>query len=257
MPSSSRYITASALRRGRYTDHIDSSVVPDKMDTRAAHNRSWLIPLPASASVPGAKTRRVRVRVVSPAHVQSISWLGRRGLFSRCCAFLGGLFAVCAVLILLGTEETNWAPTFRDSTLVFSRNELQRIWRWEIDNGNHPSSAKSEMVSIVCRAHIYRLAAVPEQIGFTTPILNPALPPAKAHTLVSSFTPPHGPVITTTRGIGPQRTYLQKVSRDLDTVAYPPRPISGSIADLNIILDHCNFVDGKVNPFLFPFRVEI
>lgn len=256
MPTSSRYVTA--LRRGRYTDHTDSSSVPDKMDTTAAHNRSWLIPLPASA--PGAKARRVRVRVVSPAHVQPVSCLGRRGLFSRCCAFLGGLFAVCAVLILLGTEETNWAPTFRDSTLVFSRDELQRIWRWEIDSGHHPSSAKSEMFSIACRAHTYRLVAVPEQIGFTTQILNPALPPAKAHTLVSSFTPPHGPVTTTTRGIGPQRTYhiVQNLSQDLDIVAYPPRPISSSIADLNIILDHCNFVDGKVSRgFLFPFRAEI
>ncbi|KAF8560265.1 hypothetical protein OG21DRAFT_46876 [Imleria badia] len=213
MSSSSRY--ASALRRGRSSD------VQEKIDTHG----SWPIPPPAAA-----KPRRVRVRVVIPTHLQSISWLGRRGLFSRCCAFLGGLFAVSLVLFLLGTEETNWTPTFRDSTLVFSRHELQRIWRWEIDS------------------------------GFTIPILNPALPPARAHTLVSSFTPPHGPVTTTTCGIGPQRTYhtVQNPSQDHDTVAYPPRPISGSIADFDIILDHCNFVNRKVShTFLSLFRVAI
>jgi len=152
MPTSSRYVTT--IRRGRYTDHIDSSAVQE-MDTRAAH-RSWPIPLPVSA--PGAKTRRFRVRIVSPARVQSISWVGRRGFLSRCCAFLGGLFAVCVILILLGTEETNWAPTFRDSTLVFSRDELQRIWRWEIDSGHYPSSAKSEIFSILCQAYIFTFA---------------------------------------------------------------------------------------------------
>lgn len=137
-------LTQSALRRGRYTHHTDSSAVREKMDSQ------WSIPLPAST--PDARPRRVRVRIVSHAHEQSISWLSRRGLFSRCCAFLGGLFAVCVVLILLGTEETNWGPPFRDSTLVFGREELQRIWRWEIDSGHHPSSAKSVVFLIVQRA---------------------------------------------------------------------------------------------------------
>lgn len=127
----SRY--EATLRRGRYTHHpVQGS-----------------LPLPAPASAPAAKPRRVRLRVISPAHAQPIPWLSRRGLLSRCCAFLGGLFAVCVVLILLGAEETNWAVTFRDSTLVFTRDELQKIWRWEIDSGHYPSNAKSEMSSIV------------------------------------------------------------------------------------------------------------
>lgn len=104
------------------------------------------------------------------------------------------------------------------------------------------------------RVRIY-LAPVPEQIGFINPISNPALPPAKAHTLVSSFTPPHGPVTTTARGVGPQRIYhiVQNLSQDLDGAAYPPRPITGSIADFDIILDHCDFVTGKVSHTLLPF----
>lgn len=89
------------------------------------------------------------------------------------------------------------------------------------------------------------LLSVPEQIGFTSAILNPALPPAKAHTLISPFTPPPGPVTTITRGVGPRRTYLENQKQSIGA-AYPPRPISGSIADLDIILEQCNFSEGKV-----------
>jgi len=222
--SLSRYVTA--LWRGWYTPRSDSSAVQEKMKAQTTR-RPWPIPLPASTS--GAKSRRVRVKVVCSEDVRPASWISRARLVSRCCAFLGGLLATCVVLILLGTEETNWTPTFRDSTLVFSRDELQKIWRWEIDSGHHPSNAK-----------------IPEQIGFTAPILNPALAPARAHTVISPFTPPHDPVITTSRGVGPQRTYhiVQSLSQDLDTVAYPPRPIPGSVADLDIIRDRCNFING-------------
>lgn len=134
MSSSFRYVPA--LRRAWYT------AIQEEAETRAAANTSWSIPPPASTL--HIKPRRVRVRVVNPAYARSTSCLGSRGLFSRCCAFLGGLFAVCVVFIFLGPEETNWAPTFRDSTLVFSRDELQRIWRWEIDSGHHPSNARSK-----------------------------------------------------------------------------------------------------------------
>lgn len=140
---------ATALRRGRYTRDIDSSVAQDTMDTQLTAHSLWSIPLPASARRAGS--RRIRVRLVSHTHEQSMPWFNCGGAFSRCCAFLGGLFAVYVVLILLGTEETGWAPTFRDSTLVFSREELQRIWRWEIDSGHHPSNAKSMMLSIIQR----------------------------------------------------------------------------------------------------------
>ncbi|KIJ68559.1 hypothetical protein HYDPIDRAFT_37012 [Hydnomerulius pinastri MD-312] len=220
----------NALRRGRPALPISSSAVREKMDNDSKKG-SWLLPM--SISLPGAPTRRVRLRILSPVRVPRlrISRFGyRRGLFSRCCAFLGGLLAICIVVILLGTEEAHWSPTFRDTTLVFSRENLQKIWRWEIDSGHYPSNGK-----------------IPEQIGFISAILNPALPPAKAHTLVSPFTPPSGPVTTTARGVGPRRTYHinQNLTDDIVTTAYPPRPISGSAADLDIIVDRCSYSNGK------------
>lgn len=132
----SPYVTA--LRRGRYTHPTDEK-------ENADHSSSWFIPPPASTPI--VQPRRVRVKIVGHTHESTISWLNHRGIFTRCIAFLGGLSAVCVVLILLGTEESSWTPTFRDSTLVFGREELQRIWRWEIDSGHHPSNAKSVIFS--------------------------------------------------------------------------------------------------------------
>ena len=53
------------------------------------------------------------------------------------------MFAVLLVVALFGAEETHWAPSFRDSTLIFGRENLQRIWKWEIESGHYPSIAKS------------------------------------------------------------------------------------------------------------------
>jgi WD repeat and SOF domain-containing protein 1 len=145
----SRYV--NALRRGRSPLPTYSSAVREKLGIHS--KRSWLIPMPFSIpSLPGAQPHRVRLRVLSPVRVprHPISrFRYRRGLFSRCYAFLGGLLAICIVVMFLGTEESHWTPAFKDSTLVFSREDLQKIWRWEIDSGHYPSHAKSEMVSTV------------------------------------------------------------------------------------------------------------
>ncbi|KAH7928523.1 hypothetical protein BV22DRAFT_1126499 [Leucogyrophana mollusca] len=202
-----------------------ASAVQEKMHLEAAKG-SWLIPL----SLPGSQTRRIRLRMISPGRVPHLrlSRLGRRrGFLCRCLALLASLFAIWAVVMIFGMEEPHWTPPFRDSTLVFGRENLQRIWKWEIESGHYPSSGK-----------------IPEQIGLSSIILNPALPPAKAHTFVSPFTPPPGPVTTVTRGNGPHRRYLD-IENQTAGLAYPPRPISGSVADLDIILEQCNFSQNK------------
>jgi len=52
-------------------------------------------------------------------------------------------------------------------------------------------------------------------------------------------------VATTTRGDGPRRVYLDVQSRP-PNLAYPPRPVPGSVADLDIIMENCDFSQGKV-----------
>ncbi|KAK7045661.1 hypothetical protein VNI00_007494 [Paramarasmius palmivorus] len=72
-------------------------------------------------------------------------------------------------------------------------------------------------------------ASVPKQLEFTQSPENPALPPR------SPLGDPHGTI-----GIGPKRVYLDMQS-DGQNLAYPPRPMPGSVADLDIIMQHCDF----------------
>lgn len=206
-----------------YDPHLPSysSAVREKMHLQSS-GRQWLIPITGS-------TRRIRLHSPNPGPRFRLARVGRRRNFvCRCVALLTIVFVIAMVaLMLLSTEESHWTPPFRDSTLVFGRENLQRIWKWEIESGHYPSNGK-----------------IPEQIGFTSAILNPALPPAKAHTLISPFTPPPGPVTTITRGVGPRRVYLENQKRSVGA-AYPPRPVPGSIADLDVILEQCNFSEGK------------
>lgn len=81
---------------------------------------------------------------------------------------------------------------------------------------------------------------MPEQVRLQEAIPNPALPPRR-HTSV----PSPGPYITETRGIGSKRIYLDIQSAP-ENVAYPPRPVPGSVADLDIVMDHCDFTEKKV-----------
>lgn len=63
---------------------------------------------------------------------------------------------------------------------------------------------------------------------------NPARP---AHQQVGS---------TSTNGVGPARVYKSPTMLSTN-VAYPPRPVLGSAADLDVIMDHCDYSTGKVS----------
>jgi len=82
---------------------------------------------------------------------------------------------------------------------------------------------------------------VPEQIWLRDPPENPALPPRR-------LTPPKGHYATHTRGTGPKRIYLD-VGGTAQHAAYPPRPVPGGIADLDVIMEHCDFSEKKVCPY--------
>jgi DDB1- and CUL4-associated factor 13 len=82
------------------------------------------------------------------------------------------------------------------------------------------------------------------------PIQNPALPPVKRSAGADSLSSASASRlkatrITDTHAAGRKRVYLdiQSGSRN---VAYPPRPVPGSIADLDIVMEHCDFGRHKV-----------
>ena len=67
----------------------------------------------------------------------------------------------------------------------------------------------------------------------------------------SRFRPPGVEIITESTGNGPKRVYLDIQSHP-PNVAYPPRPVPGSVADLDHIMSHCDFGQGKVSFFSSP-----
>ena len=80
----------------------------------------------------------------------------------------------------------------------------------------------------------------------TSEVTNPALPPErKTKTLPSRYRPPPKSIVTNTRGVGASRIYLDVQAKPSD-VAYPPRPVPGSVADLDVVMQHCDFSLNKV-----------
>ncbi|KAI5898419.1 uncharacterized protein SCHCODRAFT_02612047 [Schizophyllum commune H4-8] len=128
-----------------------------------------------------------------------------------------------------GSKEKQW-PTTRipfmgdPPTLVYTRSDLQKIWEWEVASGHYPSRRP-----------------IPEQIGFAKPIRNPGVPPYKTNRFKA---PPGIRPTTDSEGVGAQRVYLDIQSRP-PNVAYPPRPVPGSAADLDIVMDNCDFSENK------------
>lgn len=90
------------------------------------------------------------------------------------------------------------------------------------------------------------LLIVPEQMQFKDTITNPALPPRKTN-IPSPLNEEATVFVTTTHGLGPERMYFNIQSQP-PNVAYPPRPIPGSVADLDIVMEHCDFSKKKVRP---------
>jgi len=92
---------------------------------------------------------------------------------------------------------------------------------------------------------------VPKQIGLTHPPQNPALPAKPRKITPSRYRPPADVITidtdTDTLGVGPRRVYLDIQSAP-PNVAYPPRPVPGSVADMDVVMDHCDFSTSKVRP---------
>lgn len=82
------------------------------------------------------------------------------------------------------------------------------------------------------------LSTVSAEVGFTVPPRNPALP----HDVPPAVA---GNGVQHTVGTGVQRIYPEVRHKPLE-FGHPPRPIPGSIADLDRILEHCDYDTGKV-----------
>ncbi|KAI0652142.1 hypothetical protein C8Q79DRAFT_897307 [Trametes meyenii] len=195
--------------RGRYS-HISTDAFTDDFYPSPRHATRWGALAAAPANL--YKTSVVR--------------FGRRrgpALLCFCCfALLLSAFALTGRLV---SKAGRWPFVGGADTVVFGTEELRKIWEWEILSGHYPSTR-----------------AIPPEIGFTTPLNNPALP--------STLTPPKYPtasdggIVTYTVGTGAGRIYPEVKNRPPES-GHPPRPIPGSVADLDRILEHCDFETGK------------
>ncbi|KAF7375889.1 hypothetical protein MSAN_00003300 [Mycena sanguinolenta] len=155
---------------------------------------------------------------IKSVHGNAVSRFGRmRGVLVLLISFLALCFMVFAFVKRFGSTQKKW-PGGDSPTLVFKREDLGKIWRWEVASGHHPSRR-----------------SIPQKLGLNSLPDNPALPP--------KFSTPSR-FKTTTNGVGSRRTYLDIQSKP-PSVAYPPRPVPGSIADFDIITHHCDFGEGK------------
>lgn len=217
---------------------------------RHAKATSWTVSI--FLPIPGLRGRHLRLIIpnLSLLHQFTFSHFSRRrGTLVLLLACVSIVFTVYAVARRFGTEEKQWpTPLFTGEppTLVFGREDLQKIWQWEIQSGHYPSSRESTFF-FCCRCVLWRWCSfppVPKAIGFTVPPLNPALPPRKVAKIPSRFRPPRA-AISETVGHGSKRVYLDIQARP-PNVAYPPRPVPGSVADLDIVMNFCDYSTAKV-----------
>jgi len=150
--------------RPRYDPPLPSysSAVREKMYLQPS-SQTRLIPLPSPFS---SNTRRIRLRSQNPRVRFGFSRVGRRRGFCRCLVIFVGFCVTVLLLTLLGTEESHWTPPFRDSTLVFGRENLQRIWKWEIESGHYPSNRKSKRQCVRCFPDMTELSWSPRSDWF-------------------------------------------------------------------------------------------
>jgi WD repeat and SOF domain-containing protein 1 len=98
-------------------------------------NAAWFQPI--LVPIPGVRTRRLRVPF------PTLRLRRQRGPLLVCFACMAVVLTV--ILLSRGLGRTEWDPESSDepSTLVFRREDLQRIWSWEVASGHYPSSQSS------------------------------------------------------------------------------------------------------------------
>ncbi|KIY50572.1 hypothetical protein FISHEDRAFT_39271 [Fistulina hepatica ATCC 64428] len=201
---------------------VFSPKLQDKFSISRTYPPHWFTRV---AILPRRSKRRIWVPNPRRFHYFAVSRFGRvPGSILALLALLSLVFTTFAFAKRFGTKSKTWPAPFTGdpSTLVYKREDLQRIWEWEIASGHYPSRHP-----------------IPVQIGFSTPPNNPALPPPPVGIPESRDV-----IATHTRGTGAKRVYLDIQSQPPD-VAYPPRPVPGSIADLDVVMDHCDFSEKK------------
>jgi WD repeat and SOF domain-containing protein 1 len=122
-----------------------SSAVQEKLH-RANGSASWTRPV--LLPIPGVRTRRLRLyvpNVTSFSQIRGSRVRRSRGPLLLCITCMALILTVMILRSQSSRQWTeNWPPSIGESsTLVFRREDLQRIWKWEIASGHFPSRMTS------------------------------------------------------------------------------------------------------------------
>ncbi|KAJ6495682.1 hypothetical protein C8R47DRAFT_1116088 [Mycena vitilis] len=197
--------------------HNARPLAPPKYYPPDSEDKYHKRPVQTWVKIPVLGYHIVLPNLTSAYHVAASRFGRIRGALVLFLTLLALCFTVFAFVKRFGSPQRKW-PGGDSPTLVFKREDLGRIWRWEVASGHHPSRR-----------------SIPQKLGLKFVPDNPAIPPRAV---------PPSRFKTTANGIGPNRVYIDIQSRP-PSVAYPPRPVPGSIADLDIIMGHCDFGEGK------------
>lgn len=126
-----------------------SSAVQEKLALNS-HLTPWWLRL--SIAVPCCRSCRLRIFVLNlrKVHDYATTRFGRR----RGCSMLVALmllafFFVFALARRFGTHAKQW-PLVKDTrTLVYGREDLQSIWKWEVGSGHYPSRKASMFLPFI------------------------------------------------------------------------------------------------------------
>ncbi|SCZ96127.1 BZ3500_MvSof-1268-A1-R1_Chr8-1g10023 [Microbotryum saponariae] len=127
---------------------------------------------------------------------------------------------------------------------IFTPEEIERIWRWEIASGHYPSA---HPIDITFGTHSH-------QRGIVTQIPNPARPFIGSDNLLAEENTGLTVKIVPT---GPSRFYLvPEPLVQIDGKAYLSRPASNAALDMDQVMEHCEFPKGYVRDCLTFLRGE-
>lgn len=152
MANTYKFANAPMLHKSRHSvglpvfSQSNSSAVKEKIGRR--DSSPWLVTI--FLPIPGVGTRRLRMFFVNPRRLYhfSTSRFGQiKGSIIICLGVLVFVFVAFALGKRFGTRGKKWPGPFIGDppTLVYKREDLQRIWQWEIASGHYPSRRPSEL----------------------------------------------------------------------------------------------------------------
>jgi WD repeat and SOF domain-containing protein 1 len=233
--------------RGALGAHINKDRLTTGGGARGGAGRRWtsvwLVPLPC------ARRRAQLVLPIPPGLAQTLrAHLARPRTLLVVC-FVGALVLVNVVVITRRIADQrnkghHWsdvvpATLAKADTCVFSLDEIRKIYTWEVESGNYPSRRRSTSACWSSLHSLLNARAVPAHVGVPHDLLNPSVPPWLGATFGSETD-------NATQGISASRTYIAPEAKP-PHIAYPPRPVPGSIADLDIIMKYCDYDTDQVS----------